>query len=846
MSFRKYGGLQFAAKHNMVTSNYNTANNLLVTQAIGQQNSYINLKSDLSANLRIYGSLDVIGNTILDGSLEVMGNTILDGSLNVTGNTILDGSLDVIDNTILYGSLDVIGNTTLDGSLNVTGNTTLDSSLNVYGNTTLDGSLDVSGATFLHSSLDVSGNTILDGSLNVTGATHLYSSLDVSGAITFDGSLNVFGATHLNSSLDVSGNTTLDGSLDVYGTTTLSGEVRIKGQLVYDSSSGISVPYLDVSGNTTLWGNVGIGKTYSSSYALDVSGATHLNSSLDVSGATHLYSSLDVSGNTTLNGNVTIKGQLYYDMSSMSVPSLDVSGNTTLWGNVGIGKTYSSSYALDVSGNVNVTGSATLTTLSATGLTVTGGNTSLSTLSATGLTVTGGNTSLSTLSATGLTVTGGISQLQSGLSVTGSATLNNGLNVTGSATLNSGLTVTGSATLNNGLNVTGTANITSDITCGYNQFSSLTNYAIFSVNTTNSNNYNIGLAGWLYIGSTGGGGSSYLPNPSSFNWGAIGSNFASGHEVNFWNTDASTSDGVSGNLGWSFLATNGYNNGTTNHSLVIPCMTLDRAGNAVLNGSLSFTTTDTIIGPGNISLPVSNGMTTGNMFYGDKTSSYMRQFCVPSVCYIDYYGIFTFRSVASNGLEISSSYLTIDSTNNLKSGYLQIAPDYSNVKYSTSVTNIITTNYSNGSNELSFIHIIDPSYNALVSCQWYTLNSSNVQTTILTLYNDGSLTSPSGTMTAVSFNATSDYRIKENIIPLNETHIIDKLNPVTYMNLKSGKQDIGLIAHELQEVYPELVTGTKDGEDMQSVNYTGLIPILIKEIQNLKERVKQLELQSYV
>jgi hypothetical protein len=101
-------------------------------------------------------------------------------------------------------------------------------------------------------------------------------------------------------------------------------------------------------------------------------------------------------------------------------------------------------------------------------------------------------------------------------------------------------------------------------------------------------------------------------------------------------------------------------------------------------------------------------------------------------------------------------------------------------------------------------------------------------------------------MTAVSFNATSDYRIKENIIPLNETHIIDKLNPVTYMNLKSGKQDIGLIAHELQEVYPELVTGTKDGEDMQSVNYTGLIPILIKEIQNLKERVKQLELQSYV
>ena len=54
-------------------------------------------------------------------------------------------------------------------------------------------------------------------------------------------------------------------------------------------------------------------------------------------------------------------------------------------------------------------------------------------------------------------------------------------------------------------------------------------------------------------------------------------------------------------------------------------------------------------------------------------------------------------------------------------------------------------------------------------------------------------------------------------------------------------QDIGLIAHELQELYPFLVTGVKDGEENQSVNYTGLIPILINEIKDLKERVKTLE-----
>ena len=57
----------------------------------------------------------------------------------------------------------------------------------------------------------------------------------------------------------------------------------------------------------------------------------------------------------------------------------------------------------------------------------------------------------------------------------------------------------------------------------------------------------------------------------------------------------------------------------------------------------------------------------------------------------------------------------------------------------------------------------------------------------------------------------------------------------------SSKKDFGLIAHELQEIYPFLVSGEKDGETHQSVNYIGLIALLIKEIQELKSRVKILE-----
>jgi hypothetical protein len=97
---------------------------------------------------------------------------------------------------------------------------------------------------------------------------------------------------------------------------------------------------------------------------------------------------------------------------------------------------------------------------------------------------------------------------------------------------------------------------------------------------------------------------------------------------------------------------------------------------------------------------------------------------------------------------------------------------------------------------------------------------------------------------AASFNSTSDYRIKENVTNLDDTHTVDNLRPVTYTNTITNKPDMGLIAHELQAQYPMLVSGEKDGEQMQSVNYTGLIALLIKEIQVLKERVKTLELNK--
>jgi hypothetical protein len=87
---------------------------------------------------------------------------------------------------------------------------------------------------------------------------------------------------------------------------------------------------------------------------------------------------------------------------------------------------------------------------------------------------------------------------------------------------------------------------------------------------------------------------------------------------------------------------------------------------------------------------------------------------------------------------------------------------------------------------------------------------------------------------------SSDYRIKQNVTELNETDTVDALVLIQYNNTVSGNHEFGLLAHELQEVYPDLVVGEKDGDEYQRVHYNGLIGVLVKEIQGLKRRMELL------
>jgi hypothetical protein len=99
-----------------------------------------------------------------------------------------------------------------------------------------------------------------------------------------------------------------------------------------------------------------------------------------------------------------------------------------------------------------------------------------------------------------------------------------------------------------------------------------------------------------------------------------------------------------------------------------------------------------------------------------------------------------------------------------------------------------------------------------------------------------------GYVQATTFNSTSDYRIKTNVEEIEA--VVDNLRPVKYTNTITGNQDMGFIAHEVQELFPFLVSGEKDGPQNQAINYTGLIPLLVKEVRELKQQVRQLLGQS--
>ena len=145
-----------------------------------------------------------------------------------------------------------------------------------------------------------------------------------------------------------------------------------------------------------------------------------------------------------------------------------------------------------------------------------------------------------------------------------------------------------------------------------------------------------------------------------------------------------------------------------------------------------------------------------------------------------------------------------------------------------------------------------------------SVKNPNVGSTFMRFYNNSG--SSVGTITqngtsSTSFNTSSDYRLKENIVPM--TGSIDRLKELKPSKFNFIDQDVsrdatitvdGFIAHEVSDIIPEAITGEKDGLDYegnpeyQSIDQSKIVPLLtsalqeaISKIESLEARIKALE-----
>jgi hypothetical protein len=102
--------------------------------------------------------------------------------------------------------------------------------------------------------------------------------------------------------------------------------------------------------------------------------------------------------------------------------------------------------------------------------------------------------------------------------------------------------------------------------------------------------------------------------------------------------------------------------------------------------------------------------------------------------------------------------------------------------------------------------------------------------------------------TSTQYNTSSDYRLKENIAPMiGALAKVVALKPVTYKWKSTGMVDEGFIAHELAEVCPSAVTGTKDAVDAdgnpvhQGIDTSFLVATLTAAIQEQQALITQLQ-----
>jgi len=118
-------------------------------------------------------------------------------------------------------------------------------------------------------------------------------------------------------------------------------------------------------------------------------------------------------------------------------------------------------------------------------------------------------------------------------------------------------------------------------------------------------------------------------------------------------------------------------------------------------------------------------------------------------------------------------------------------------------------------------------------------------------HDGGNVGSIDTSTTGTTYNTTSDLRLKENIVTITDgKEKLLAMNPVTHTwkTDPNAASVHGFIAQEMQNIIPEAVHGSSDSDDMMSMDYGRITPVIVaalqdalKEIEELKTRINELE-----
>ena len=148
----------------------------------------------------------------------------------------------------------------------------------------------------------------------------------------------------------------------------------------------------------------------------------------------------------------------------------------------------------------------------------------------------------------------------------------------------------------------------------------------------------------------------------------------------------------------------------------------------------------------------------------------------------------------------------------------------------TSVSNVTVTTGTTITDETTSASTFYP---ALTTATTGSISAANVSSTKL------SFVPSTGTLTATNLNSTSDRRHKTNIQTIEDSlGLVESLRGVTFDWVDTGLPSIGLIAQEVEDVLPELVSTNEEG--VKSVSYSNLVGVLIEAVKEQQAQIDEL------